>query len=615
MSTQFAGVAVAEKHGLYTDKNIRLNLLPECPPGLEPQRVRDYYDAEGQTSLCVGTIEQNILFPVLAASPSLQMSAVAAMFARSPLGLAALPTHPTALQGDLKDMVVGAHEDTVDLLQGLLPKAKVIGVSRDQKMGLLKTGEIDAVQVYDVMETLMLEEEFSKAPRYVPLHSLGANLGYSQVIFAPTESLADSEQKMLLQDFLSVTFDGWQECIKNPRSAAKAVIDMQNELGVKSDHWIDTLDFTELTVKRCCDYVKATSRGGRYGVIQPDVWSDAQKWMSTILPNCSGARDMLTMDTDAWVEDPRLMHGKGLADKIRANTVSLVNRVLEISGRQPSLAVITLGQKPTGGTHKDALRRLQLYSPLEASWFSKSKSGEYLRITVEEIHMPEATTTEELIKEIKKHSQKDGIQLMWPLPNHIDAEKAYREIGYEQDVDGAHYIGRMETAGGHERISKGLIDLYKNAPVTPLAVVKLLQHYKVDPASKKILVIGRSRIVGQPLAYMLTALGGAVTIAHTGTPKDVLAAACKEADILIPCVGLPGLIEGSWVKEDSVVVNVGTTFLHDELVPDIPRSSELDLLSHAKYVATCPGGVGPLSVAVLFENVAANALAKCMQKK
>jgi len=604
VNTQFAGLALAKAEDMYEKRGISLSILPECLPGEEPQHVRDHYDTTKE--LCVGTIEQNVFVPVMAKKgPQLNLRAVAAMFARSPLALAALPTHPFALKDPSVSHKVGAHEDTVDLIQKLLPKATVISVAREKKMEMLRSGELDSVQVYDVMETLMLQHELGVAPRVVPLERLGAHLGYSQVMFAPAECLQDKTHLSLLQAFLDVTFEGWHYAIKNPREAAKAVRALQAEMGVTSDHWIDTLEFAELSVQHCCDYVKAGSRGGKLGVMDVNVWGQSTKWLSHVLPGSRQGVERAIFDPSVWKEDKKLMFGKGLADSIREQTRSAAALISNTSGQAPSLAVITVGSEPLGGTHKEAARRLALFSPQDVSWYSKKLTGEALGITVEEINLPQSITTEELVQEIRKHVKKDGIQLMWPLPDHIDAKTAYASIPEAQDIDGAHYIGRIETAGGHKAVSAGVVDPFQLAPVTPVAVIRLLQHYSIGIQGKKITVIGRSRIVGQPLAYMLTSLGALVTLSHSGIPNTLTEAACKVSDIVISCTGSPFLVKGDWVKPGAVVFNVGTALDGDLMLTD---TTDIKDFEHASLIATSPGGVGPLSVAVLFENVVKQAM-------
>lgn len=122
---------------------------------------------------------------------------------------------------------------------------------------------------------------------------------------------------------------------------------------------------------------------------------------------------------------------------------------------------------------------------------------------------------------------------------------------------------------------------------------------------RSVLIVGRSKLCGSPLVFMFGARGGLVTSAHSQTPSEQLRSACLEADILVPCVGSPGMIKGEWIKPGSVVINVGTTFAGEKLLPDIP--SALCEMAHVRRVASCPNGVGPLSGPVLFYQTALNA--------
>ena len=135
MSTQFAGIAVAEAKGLYKQVGINLELLPTCPVGLEPRRVREAFELRKRKELCIGIIEQNVLIPVLAESGDIDVRAIATMFSRSPLCLATI--RPVDKKANL---VIGAHEDTVELLHLLNPHTKVIAVSREEKISMLKKG-------------------------------------------------------------------------------------------------------------------------------------------------------------------------------------------------------------------------------------------------------------------------------------------------------------------------------------------------------------------------------------------------------------------------------------------------------------------------------------------
>jgi 5,10-methylene-tetrahydrofolate dehydrogenase/methenyl tetrahydrofolate cyclohydrolase/pterin-4a-carbinolamine dehydratase len=646
MSSQFAGIAVAQEKGLYASHGIDLHIQPTCEPGLEPYAVIEQHKAAEPGTVCIGTVEQNVLFPCVS-SDGVEVSAISAIFGRSPLALAAMPnsklTSAELVSNEGGGLTVGAHVDTVDLIKRLLPKATVIDVPRvrissyvpslsfsnirfamqDEKMGMLRSGELHLVQVYDVMETIMLEDELGEPPHIVPFNALNGssskpvNLGVGQLFFTPTTSLSDPENVTALRGFLAATFEGWQFAIADPRAAAKIVMPLQ-PTGI--DHWIDSLDFTERSISRCCEYVKATSSGEKLGVISEEHWNTANEWLAHgdySYWGKTGAVDSTShpkLDSSIWTTDPRLMVGAPLARKILDGVRVKTNTL----GRKPKLALITIGSEPEGGTHSDAVRRLQLFSPQDASWFDKKAAGAAVGIEVEEIVMPVETTTEELLAEIKRHQRKggsdykDGIQLMWPMPKSIDQLRVYTAIPHEQDVDGVHYIDRIESAGGQSAIRSGAADLLgDNAPVAPLAVIKLLDHYNVDVSGKNTVVVGRSRITGMPLSYMLAHSAGAVTLLHSESSPGQMKAACADADILIVCAGVPSLIDPTWVKRDAVVVSCGKTFVDDQFQSDVGSgvsgTDDLKILPQARLVASAPGGVGPLSLALLFDNLANNA--------
>ena len=255
--------------------------------------------------------------------------------------------------------------------------------------------------------------------------------------------------------------------------------------------------------------------------------------------------------------------------------------------RNPTLAVVTVGELKR---YAHAERRLQLYSNSSNSWFSKTKTGEANGFDVTEIDLGASTTTEELLSQTYSLKDMDGIQLMWPLPDHIDCVKVYNAIELSKDVDGIHFIGQ------HELGNKNAF-----APVTPAATIALMSKHGIDVQGKKVLVIGRSPIVGSPIAQMLRERNAIVTIAHSDVCVDVLERLVRDSDVVITCAGCPGLVKAEWVS-GKVVINVGTTFsaASDSLHSDI----EGDMASYATQYSPVPGGVGPLSAAMLFQNVA-----------
>jgi len=212
---------------------------------------------------------------------------------------------------------------------------------------------------------------------------------------------------------------------------------------------------------------------------------------------------------------------------------------------------------------------------------------------VNEIRLPSSTTTDELLSEIYKLQEEgggvDGIQLMYPLPPTIDSHKVCNAIPPAADVDGIHYVGQR-LIGNPKAF----------APVTPAAALSLLEHFDLGITNKRVLVIGRSPIVGSPLAHMLREKGGVVTVAHSLTPPAMLEELVGESDVIVCGAGKPGVVKAEWIKkEGAVVLNVGTTYDEEKekLVSDV--EGDLGDVRHSPV----PGGIGPLSLTVLFQNV------------
>lgn len=261
------------------------------------------------------------------------------------------------------------------------------------------------------------------------------------------------------------------------------------------------------------------------------------------------------------------------------------------------MAVITVGELPS---YEHAKRRTQLFSNQQNSWYSKTQTGEANGFDVQEIQLDtNNTSTEYLLSQIYNVRDKvDGILVMWPLPDHIDSAKVYNAIDLSQDVDGAHYVGQLElTLGSKQKPRQDLL-----APNAPEAVMLLLEEYGVDVSGKSVLVVGRSRICGSPLGHMIREKGGIVTVAHSKSNPEKTKEMMQSADVVVSCVGSPGIFDETWIKPGAVVLSLGTTFdsKEDRLVSDFAG----DLSSVASQYTPVPGGIGPLSSATLFSNVA-----------
>ena len=300
------------------------------------------------------------------------------------------------------------------------------------------------------------------------------------------------------------------------------------------------------------------------------------------------------------------MVGCELARDILDSVSSSAADVVTSSNVRPSLTVLTVGTAPEGDSHPEAGARRMMYSPSDCSWYDKVAAGKKNGIDVQLTNLPESATTEDVLKAISLAKSRDGIQLMWPLPPHIDAEACYSAIPVAQDVD-------------------GLVPNSHTKPVTVDAVLTLLGKYGVELEGKSVTVLGRSRILGgegaasheagasstptytlllllrpssAPIASTASDLGATVTLVHSTTRPAAVKEAVSNADVVISCVGKPGVVDPDWIKSGATVVSVGKTFTPDGFVTDVPDPGSAALYSSA------PGGVGPLAIAMLLRNVA-----------
>ena len=269
-----------------------------------------------------------------------------------------------------------------------------------------------------------------------------------------------------------------------------------------------------------------------------------------------------------------IMDGKETARKIRENLKGKVDD-LKAKNIFPKLAVIMVGDD---GASKIYVR-------------NKSKACEEVGIEYEEFLLGDETTQEELlnlINELNNRQDINGILLQSPIPKHLNINEAFRTILPEKDVDGFH----PQSAGALMIGSKGFL------PCTPAGIVELIKRTGVEISGKECVVIGRSNIVGKPMAMIMLKENATVTIAHSRT-KD-LKEVTKRADILIVAIGKPKFITADYVKEGAVVIDVGIHRNEDnKLCGDV----DFDSVSEKTYAITpVPGGVGPMTVTMLLAN-------------
>lgn len=270
-----------------------------------------------------------------------------------------------------------------------------------------------------------------------------------------------------------------------------------------------------------------------------------------------------------------ILDGKGLA---RQNEITLKEKVKSLKqkfGFTPTLRVILVGENPASIAYVN----------------SKKKACDRVGIDGEIIRLPIDIQEEALIDKIESlnHDPKvDGILVQLPLPKHINETFVLNKVSPDKDVDGLHTI----NAGKLFTKQPGVV------PATPLGVMMLLNHYKIQTEGKYAVVVGRSNLVGMPLAKLLNDADATVTVVHRKTTD--LASFTRQADILCVAVGKPNFITKDMVKPGAVVVDVGINRVGDILVGDVDFEGVKDV---ASYITPVPGGVGPMTISALLFNV------------
>lgn len=264
-----------------------------------------------------------------------------------------------------------------------------------------------------------------------------------------------------------------------------------------------------------------------------------------------------------------ILDGKALAKSMEQELSARVEQFRSKTGNVPLLATILVGTDPASAT------------------YVKMKGNACARVGMlsRRIEMPQDTTTQELldqINELNNDPSVNGILLQHPVPPQIDERAAFDAISLEKDVDGVTCLGFGRMAMGEAA--------YGSA--TPAGIMKLLDHYKIELEGKMAVVVGRSPILGKPMALMLLNRNATVVICHSRTKN--LADMIRQADIVVGAVGKPEFIQGDWIKEGAVVVDAG---YHPEKVGDIDL--EAAALKASAYTPV-PGGVGPMTIATLI---------------
>ncbi len=273
----------------------------------------------------------------------------------------------------------------------------------------------------------------------------------------------------------------------------------------------------------------------------------------------------------------RIIDGKAAAAALRAK---LAAQVATLPFR-PGLAVVLVGDDPASAIYVRA----------------KDRAANAVGIAAHTIRLPADTSTEALITRIARLNADpavDGILVQLPLPSHIASQAVIEAVDPDKDVDGFHPLNVGRLAAGHP----GLV------PCTPAGVMKLLAEANVPLEGARALVLGRSMIVGRPMAALLLAANATVTMAHSRTRE--LAAECRRADVIVAAAGRPALVRGDWIASGATVIDVGVNRLPDgSLVGDVAFAEAVEV---AGAITPVPGGVGPMTIACLLENTVTAAL-------
>jgi methylenetetrahydrofolate dehydrogenase (NADP+)/methenyltetrahydrofolate cyclohydrolase len=274
-----------------------------------------------------------------------------------------------------------------------------------------------------------------------------------------------------------------------------------------------------------------------------------------------------------------ILDGKALAAQLHIELTQQIQTLQPRMGRPPALAVLMVGDNPASLSYVRG----------------KERACEKVGIASVGKHLPTETTQLELEKLIHTFNQDetvDGLLIQLPLPAHLDAVTLLSQIDPDKDVDGLHPINLG-------RLVRGEVGLQS---CTPAGIMRLIKAYKIDPDGKNAVIIGRSTLVGKPLAMMMLNANATVTVAHSHTQD--LQAIARNADILIAAAGHPNLVTADMVRPGATVIDVGTNRITDDtgkakLVGDVDFDNVQKV---AEWLSPVPGGVGPMTVAMLLHN-------------
>jgi len=269
-----------------------------------------------------------------------------------------------------------------------------------------------------------------------------------------------------------------------------------------------------------------------------------------------------------------IIDGKAFSESLRAEIKQEVSELKDQTGKTPGLAVILVGEDPAS----------------EVYVRNKNKQTAEAGMASFEFKMPDRVSQEALIEKIHELNADEnvhGILVQLPLPSHIDEDAIIQNIDPDKDVDGFHLsnVGKLSTG------AEGIV------PCTPLGSMMMLKDHLGDLSGKKAIVVGRSNIVGKPMAALLLKESCTVTIAHSRTHD--LPGECRQADIVIAAVGRPEMVKGDWIKPGAAVIDVGVTEVDGKLVGDVDFEGVKGI---ARLITPSRRGIGPMTITMLLRN-------------
>ena len=269
-----------------------------------------------------------------------------------------------------------------------------------------------------------------------------------------------------------------------------------------------------------------------------------------------------------------IIDGKMVASKIKENIAAEVKTLKQKTGKTPGLAVVLVGNDPASAVYVR----------------NKNKTCENLGFHSFENILPADTSESKLlglIHELNIDDRVNGILVQLPLPDQISSNKILEAINPKKDVDGFHLenVGRLVTGNATFK------------PCTPEGIIQLLDHYEVNIEGKHAVILGRSNIVGKPISLLLLERNATVTICHSKTQN--LSAITKSADILIAAIGKPNFVTEDMIKDNTIIIDVGINRVDNKLIGDVDYQS---VSQKASLITPVPGGVGPMTIAILMAN-------------